>query len=362
MAAIDVLFQEMLDSGASDLHIAEGNPPRLRLHGKVVPVQGWAPLESEQIRAMMAEICDEKRFAKFEECGDMDFAYQYENKARFRCNFNKQYTGYGAVFRTIPSKILTLEQLKVPEVLETFAEFVSGMVLVTGPTGSGKSTTLAAVIDHINSNYARHILTIEEPIEFVHPHKKSTIVQREVHIDCHSFSDGLKSSTRQDFDVVLVGEMRDLETISLAVTAAEMGVLVFGTLHTNSAIKTVDRIIDVFPSDQQPAIRAMLSVSLKAVCAQLLLKTADGKGRRAANEIMIQNRAISNYIREGKTNQIAQVIMSGRAQGMQLMDDAIEGYLREGVITAEEAYMKALDKHRFLSYMQGKSLPAGALE
>jgi twitching motility protein PilT len=361
MAEIDKLFRAMLDSGASDLHLAQDNPPRLRLHGKVVPVPGWPALTNDTLRLMLSEILDEVRWQKFDSCGDMDFAYQYADKARFRCNYNKQYAGYGAVFRTIPSKILTLEQLKVPKILATFADFVSGMVLVTGPTGSGKSTTLAAVIDHINSNYARHILTIEEPIEFVHSNKMSTIVQREVHIDCHSFSDGLRSSTRQDFDVVLVGEMRDLETIGLAVTAAEMGVLVFGTLHTNSAIKTIDRIIDVFPSDEQPAIRAMLSVSLKAVCAQLLLRTADGKGRRAANEIMIQNRAISNYIREGKTNQIQQVIMSGRAQGMQLMDDAIEGYLREGVITAEEAYMKALDKPRFIPFLRDSGMVPEAL-
>lgn len=347
MAEIDKLFQAMLDSGASDLHLAQGNPPRLRLHGGMHNIDGWPMLEEDFLRNMLAEICDENRWEHFVKSGDLDFAYAYEDKARFRCNYNKQYAGYGAVFRTIPSKILTLEQLRVPPVLSTFGDYSSGMILVTGPTGSGKSTTLAAVIDHINSNQAKHILTIEEPIEFVHPHKRSTIVQREVHVDCHSFSDGLKSSTRQDFDVVLVGEMRDLETISLAVTAAEMGVLVFGTLHTNSAVKTVDRIIDVFPSDQQAAIRSMLAVSLKAVCAQLLLKTADGKGRRAANEVMIQNRAISNYIREGKTNQITQVIMSGRQAGMQLMDDAIEMLLQEGSVSAEEAYMKALDKERF---------------
>ncbi len=351
MPMIDQLFDAMLTSSASDLHLAENNPPRLRVHGQVIPIEGWPLLAHEQLQEMLREICAPHRWEQFEECGDLDFAYAFENKARFRCNFNKQFSGYGAVFRTIPSKILTLEQLGVPPVLHSFAEFSSGMVLVTGPTGSGKSTTLAAVIDKINTNYARHILTIEEPVEFVHPPKKSTPVQREVHVDCHSFSDGLKSASRQDFDVVLVGEMRDLETISLAVTAAEMGMLVFGTLHTNSAIKTVDRIIDVFPVDQHNAIRSSLSVSLKAVCAQLLLKTADGKGRRAANEIMLQTRAISTYIREGKTNQIPQVILSSRAMGMQLMDDAIEGFLRDGSITAEEAYMKSLDKSRFRQHL-----------
>ncbi len=209
------------------------------------------------------------------------------------------------------------------------------------------------MIDHINTTQARHILTIEEPIEFVHPVKKSAIVQREVHVDCKSFSDGLHSTSRQDVDVVLVGEMRDLETIGLAVTAAEMGVLVFGTLHTNSATKTVDRIIDVFPADQQEMIRSTLAVSLRAVCAQLLLRTADEKGRRAANEILLQTRAVSNYIREGKTNQLGGVIMSNKALGMQLMDDSIEALLKEGVVSAGEAYMKALDKERFRSYIAG---------
>lgn len=347
MAELDRLFDVMLETGASDLHLAENNPPRLRLHGKVSPTDGWNELNRDQIKSMMEEICDAERFKLFQKSGDLDFAYAYEDKARFRCNYNKQYEGYGAVFRTIPSRILTLDELKVPDILKTFSHHNSGMILVTGPTGSGKSTTLAAVIDDINSSQRRHILTIEEPIEFVHPPKESAIVQREVHIDCHSFADGLKSATRQDVDVILVGEMRDLETIEMAVTASEMGSLVFGTLHTNSAVKTVDRIIDVFPTDQQAAIRASLASALKAVCAQLLLRTADGKGRRAANEILIQNRAVSNYIREGKTNQLSQVIMSGRNQGMQLMDDCIDRFLNEGVISPEEAYAKALDKARF---------------
>lgn len=362
MASIDRLFDAMLEGNASDLHLAQGNAPHFRRHGKVEELPGWGPLDHDRIRMMLKEICEAKRWEKYEKLGDMDFAYAYENKARFRCNFNKQMAGYGAVFRTIPSKILTLEQLKVPAILSTFADYQSGLVLVTGPTGSGKSTTLAAVIDHINTNYARHVLTIEEPIEFVHPMKKSTIVQREVHIDAHSFADGLRSTSRQDVDVILVGEMRDLETIALAVSAAEMGVLVFGTLHTNSATKTINRIIDVFPADLQNAIRSTLAVSLRAVCAQLLLRTADGKGRRAANEIMIQNRAVSNYIREGKVNQLVGVIMSSRAIGMQLMDDAIDNFLKEGVVTAEEAYMKSIDKERFRKAMEAEAAkkPAGS--
>jgi twitching motility protein PilT len=351
MSKITTLLDIMLQQGASDLHLAEGSPPRTRVHGRISNIAGWQALDRETIKSMMREVCDERRWDKFERVGDMDLAYAYGDKARFRCNFNRQIAGYGAVFRTIPSRILTLEELKVPPVLKTFADYNSGLVLVTGPTGSGKSTTLAAVIDHINTSVARHILTIEEPIEFVHPAKKSVIVQREVHIDCKSFADGLHSTSRQDLDVILVGEMRDLETISLAVTAAETGVLVFGTLHTNSATKTVDRIIDVFPADQQEMIRSMLSVSLRAVCAQLLLRTADGRGRRPANEILIQNRAVSNYIREGKTNQLIAVIMSNKALGMQLMDDAIEALLQASVVTAEEAYMKALDKERFRPYI-----------
>ncbi len=357
MAVIDQLFDVMLQSGASDLHLAQNNPPRLRLHGSVVDVQGWPVLGEDQLRAMLQEICAEKRWKAYENKGDLDFAYALGDRARFRCNYNKQMAGYGAVFRTIPSKILTLEDLKVPAVLRTFAYYRSGLVLVTGPTGSGKSTTLAAIINEINSNIARHILTIEEPIEFVHPHRMSTIVQREVGVDTPSFAAALKAASRQDADVVLVGEMRDLESISLAVTAAETGVLVFGTLHTNSAMKTVDRIIDVFPSDQQNQIRQMLAVSLRAVCAQLLLKKKGG-GRIAANEIMIQNRNVANCIREAKTVQLLSAILGGKKEGMQLMDEAIEGFLRADLIDGHEAYMKAHDKERFKQYAP-ENLPPG---
>lgn len=352
MAQLDRLFDVMLEAGASDLHLAANHVPKIRRHGKIQPVASWGVLESETLLEMLKEICLPEFWQSFEATGDLDFAYGYGKKARFRCNYHHNFNGHGAVFRTIPSRILSLSELRVPPVLESFGHFNSGLVLVTGPTGSGKSTTLAAVIDSINSNYARHIVTIEEPIEFVHQPKKSTIVQREVGIHAHTFADALRSTGRQDLDVILVGEMRDLETISLAVTAAETGTLVFGTLHTNSAIKTIDRIIDVFPADQQTQIRSMLAVSLRAVCAQLLLRTVDGSGRRAANEILLQTRAVSNYIREGKTNQINQIIMSSRQVGMQLMDDAIEEYLREGIIDTQEAYMKALDKDRFRRYLR----------
>ncbi|CAN5175187.1 type IV pilus twitching motility protein PilT [soil metagenome] len=350
MAVLDKLFDQMLSTGASDLHLSEGQPPKLRLHGEVVPIENYGILDTERIRGMLKEILDSNRWEMFEGRGDMDFAYAYETKARFRANYNKQYAGYGAVFRTIPSKILTLEELGAPPVLKNFATLNSGLCLVTGPTGSGKSTTLAGVIDYINGSQARHIVTIEEPIEFVHPIKKCAIVQREVGIDARSFAAALKATSRQDLDVLLVGEMRDLETIALAVSAAETGTLVFGTLHTNSAVKTVDRIIDVFPSDQQNAIRQTLGVALKGVCAQLLLKRVGGKGRVAAHEILLQTLAVSNTIREGKNPMLTQIIMSNKALGMQLMDDCIEGYLKQGLVDGHEAYMKALDKERFKQF------------
>ena len=353
MAVLDRLFDQMLSTGASDLHLAEGQPAKLRLHGSVVPLPEHGTLDQERIRSMLREICRPERWEKFEVTGDLDFAYAYETKARFRANYNKQYAGYGAVFRTIPSKILTLEQLGAPAVLKAFGELSSGLCLVTGPTGSGKSTTLAAVIDFVNTTYPRHIVTIEEPIEFVHPLKRSTIVQREVGIDALSFADGLRATSRQDVDVMLVGEMRDLETIGLAVSAAETGMLVFGTLHTNSAVKTIDRIIDVFPADQQNAIRQTLSVALRGVCAQLLLKKSGGKGRVAAHEILLQNLAVSNTIREAKNAMLTQIIMSSKAAGMQLMDDCIQGLLTQGIIDGEEAYMKAIEKERFKQFAHG---------
>ena len=350
MAVIDRFFDAMLETGASDLHLSEGQLPKLRLHGEVVPIGGTSPLDRDTLRSMLKEICTPaERWERLEATGDLDFAYAYGSKARFRANYNRQYAGYGAVFRTIPSKILTLDDLGAPPVLRTFGDYASGLCLVTGPTGSGKSTTLAGVIDAINSQQTRHILTIEEPIEFVHPLKRSTIVQREVGIDATSFASALRATSRQDIDVMLVGEMRDLETISLAVSGSESGTLVFGTLHTNSAVKTVDRIIDVFPADQQDAIRKTLSVSLRGVCAQLLLKKKAG-GRIAAHEVMIQTLAVSNTIREGKNSGLTQIIMSNRAKGMQLMDDCIQGYLEKGLIEGVEAYMKGLDKDRFAQY------------
>ncbi len=349
MARIDTLFDAMMASGASDLHMAEGQPPKLRRHGRVAALDGHAPMDEAAIRAYLEEICPPDRWEHYRECGDLDFAYALGDKARFRANYYKHAHGMGAVFRIIPAEIMTLEQLRVPEALKTFAAYRSGLVLITGPTGSGKSTTLAAVIDHINTHECRHILTIEEPIEFVHPVKQSVIVQREVGIDAPSFAAALRDSSRQDCDVILVGEMRDYETISLAVTAAETGLLVFGTLHTNCASKTIDRIIDAFPARQQAQIRTMLAGSLRAVCSQLLLKTIDGK-RCACNEILVSTAAVATAIREGSIAKINNAIQSGRNLGMQLMDDRIEELMQEKRVSGNEAYMKSIDKERFARF------------
>jgi twitching motility protein PilT len=349
MAQIDQLFDAMLAASGSDLHLAEGQPPKIRRHGRLEKLEQPA-LTAEMMRNYLEELCPPERWQHFLEFGDLDFAYAFGDKARFRSNYFHQAHGMGAVFRTIPSRIQTLEELNMPPVLKTLSLLRSGMVLVTGPTGSGKSTTLAAIIDLINETSARHILTIEEPIEFVHGSKQSIICQREVGNDVNSFADGLRTAGRQDCDVILVGEMRDYETISLAVSAATTGSLVFGTLHTNSAIKTVDRIIDAFPAGQQAQIRTMLADCLKGVCAQILLRTADGNGRIACNEILLSNSALANSIREGKTTNIRNVIQVGRNQGMQLMDDAIQKCLTEQRITGEEAYLKATEKSRFIQH------------
>lgn len=346
MAEIDALFDILVNKGGSDLHLAEGQPAKIRLHGEIQPITKEA-LSKEKMHRMMQEICEKSRWQRFLHIGDMDFAYAFKNIARFRANFYMQSFGFGCIFRTIPSRILSLEELKVPLVLKKFAHMRSGLVLITGPTGSGKSTTLAALIDYINVNQKKKILTIEEPIEFVHPNKNSVIVQREVGIDCHTFSDALESSTRMDLDVILVGEMRDQETIALALTAAEMGTLVFGTLHTNSAAKTIDRIIDSFPADQQGQVRVMLSNSLRGVVSQLLLKTKDGSGRIAANEILLEAPGLANLIREGKIAQIEGVIQQGKLAGMQFMDDQLFAMAESGKVSGIDAYMKAKDKQRF---------------
>ncbi|MEA3212816.1 MAG: twitching motility protein PilT [Chthoniobacter sp.] len=346
MAYIDQFFEVLVNAGASDLHLGQGQPPKIRRHGEVVNIRE-EPLTLDEMAYMMSEISGPERWQRYEETGDLDFAYEMDEHSRFRCNFLKQAHGYGCVFRLIPTKIMTLEQLGIPEVVKEFGHMRGGLVLVTGPTGSGKSTTLAALIDYINSNFSRHIITVEEPIEFVHVNKRAIITQREVPENASSFPVGLKAALREDADIVLVGEMRDLETIQLALTAAETGLLVFGTLHTNNARKTVDRMIDVFPSDQQAQVRTMLASSLRGVVAQLLLKKADGGGRLAVNEILVVNSAASAIIREGATQKLQDVIVGGKGQGMQFMDDAIWHVMQQGIVTPHEAYMKAIDKNRF---------------
>jgi twitching motility protein PilT len=346
MPYLDRLLTVIVAEGGSDLHIGEGQPPKMRRHGDVMPIRE-EPVTREEAMSMLSEVCGERNWNILEDRGDLDFAYEMDSQSRFRCNYLKQAHGYGAVFRLVPTKISTLQELGIPSVVQEFAEFRGGLVLVTGPTGSGKSTTLAALIDYINRNYSRHIVTIEEPIEFVHDNQRSIVTQREVPSDCVSFPVGLKAALREDCDIVLVGEMRDLETIALALTAAETGLLVFGTLHTNNARKTVDRVVDVFPASRQAQARAMLANSLRGVLAQLLLKKADGSGRIAVNEILIANAAVSAIIREGATQKLQDVIVSGRAQGMQFMDDAIWALLQRGTVSAREAFMKAIAKNRF---------------
>ncbi len=350
---IDDYFDVIVQHKASDLHIQEGQPPKMRLHGDIIPIRDQ-PLTHAEMKQMLSEVAGPRRWEAFDKKGDADLAYELNEDARFRCNLHRHLNGLGGVFRLIPNRIATLEELGVPTVIKKFANLKGGLVLVTGPTGSGKSTTLAALIDYINSSYARHVVTIEEPIEFVHNNKLSIITQREVGEDTPTFATGLKNAMREDADVVLVGEMRDLETISLALTAAETGMLVFGTLHTNNARKTVDRMIDVFPSNQQPQVRTMLAASLRGIVAQLLMKRRDGAGRIAVNEILVSTNAVSSIIREGAVEKLTDVLISGRSEGMQFMDDAIQRYFDEGLVTAQEAYMKAIDKQRFAPHLEGK--------
>ncbi|MDQ3626730.1 MAG: type IV pilus twitching motility protein PilT [Verrucomicrobiota bacterium] len=365
MPYLDQFFAVLVEQGASDLHIGEGQPPKMRKHGDVTSIREEA-VTRDEAAYMLSEIAGPENWQLFEERGDLDFAYEMDRHSRFRCNFLKQANGYGAVFRLIPTKIATLEQLGIPLVVKEFGHLRGGLVLVTGPTGSGKSTTLAALIDYINENFSRHIVTIEEPIEFVHENKRSIITQREVPINAASFPSGLKAALREDADIVLVGEMRDLETISLALTAAETGLLVFGTLHTNNARKTVDRMIDVFPANKQAQARTMLANSLRGVLAQLLLKkTAEaGGGRIAVNEILIASAAVSAIIREGATQKLQDVIVAGKGQGMQFMDDAIWALLQKGIVSPHEAFMKAIDKNLFKKFLpdseQGFANASGA--
>ncbi|MDQ3001775.1 MAG: PilT/PilU family type 4a pilus ATPase [Fibrobacterota bacterium] len=346
MAKIDALFREMTAMGGSDLHLEQDRKPKVRINGDLVDLPSPA-LTSEGMRELLGEIAGEERWGKFETVGDLDFAYAMGDEARFRANYLKQFTGVGAVFRIIPSKVLSLEDLGAPEVFKSFAEMSSGLVVVTGPTGSGKSTTLAAIIDHINAHHCRKIITIEEPVEFVHRCKRSVISHREVGEDTESFMAGLRGALKSDVNIVLVGEMRDRETIELALTAAEMGILVFGTLHTNSAAKTIDRIIDAFPAKKKNQIRSLLANSLKGVVAQQLVKSADGKRRWAAHEILLNCSALPGIIRAGETIKLNSVMQTNRQAGMVTLDDCLLEMIKAGKITLDAAFMKALDKSRF---------------
>ncbi len=347
MNAIDELLTYLKEHKGSDLHLSSGLEPRIRARGHLEPVEGWPALSDDDVRQLLRPIASTEQWQGFERERDLDFAYGLAGVARFRANYFVQQGGAGAVFRIIPEKIVPLEDLHVPESVARLADLEKGLVLITGPTGSGKSTTLAAIIDRINRTCSRHIVTLEDPVEFVHLNKQSVLSHREVRSHTRSFADGLRAAIRQDADVVLVGEMRDRETISLALTAAEMGLLVFGTLHTNSAAKTIDRIVDCFPAEQQSQVRLTLSESVAGIVAQLLLPTADGKGRRAALEILLRTPALPNIIRENNLSMLGSLMQAGKKDGMQLMDDALMALVESGAVAPRDAYMKATQKSRF---------------
>ncbi len=348
MKKIEALFKQLIEKKGSDLHLAQGQKPKIRLNGELMPLPTEDVLTQSSIVELLKDICSPDDWNAFEHRGDLDFAYALGSEARFRANYLRQFYGLAAVFRLIPSKIVSLDELGSPAIFKNFANFRSGLVLVTGPTGSGKSTTMAAIIDHINGTRSQKIITIEEPVEFVHENKKSLIVHREVGLDTDSFTNGLKSALKSDVNIVLVGEMRDPETIELALTAAEKGVLVFGTLHTNSAPKTIDRIIDVFPANKKNQIRTLLANSLKGVVAQQLLKSADKTRRYAAYEILLESPSLAPIIRAGESTKLVSEIQLNRQNGMILMDDTLLLMIQEGKITKAEAHVKALDKSKFL--------------
>ncbi len=346
MAKIDAFFKLMNEQGASDLHLISGQPPALRIRGDIERIK-YKVLDDDELRSMLYEISPEEKVKIFEEAGDVDFGYEIPGLARYRANFFMQKNGIGAVFREIPSTIMTVEQLGLPSVISKLATLPRGLVLVTGPTGSGKSTTLAAIIDVANRSRKDHIITIEDPIEFVHQSQSCIVNHREVGIHTNTFAAALRGALREDPDIILVGEMRDLETIALAIEAASTGHLVFGTLHTTSAPKTVDRAIEVFPANEQAQIRSTLADGLRAIIAQVLFKRIDKKARCVALEILIANPAVRNLVREGKTHQIPSMIQTGRKYGMQLLDDAIMDLYNKGWISADEAYMKSNEKAKF---------------
>ena len=358
MPRIDDWLRALQAGAGSALHLAARATPRMRAKGELAALEGEGPLGDADLRTLMREIVSEQQWQAYEDEGDLDFAYGIPGVARFRGNYLVQQHGAAAVFRIIPENILSVADLGLSEAIASLAELQKGLVLITGPTGSGKSTTLAAIIDSINRNHCRHIMTIEDPVEFVHENRRSVVSHREVGAHTESFASAVRAAIRQDADVVLVGEMRDRETIQMAITAAEMGLLVFGTLHTNGATRTVDRIIDAFPSSEQNQVRLSLSESLAGVVAQQLLPSADGKGRVAVHEILLRTSGLPNVIREGNTIMLNSIIQSGRAQGMQAMDDALFAAAKAGTVRPYDAYLKAGDKARFEPLLTDEERPA----
>src|SRR3954462_719602 len=346
MAEIDAYLNEVLEKRGSDLHFIAGDPPRIRQFGDLMPLRP-DKLAAAQVKTALYEIMPKPAIDRFEAKDGAAFAYTFADKGRFRVNVLRQLNGMGAVFRAIPSKALSLDQLKMPEAVRQMCRANNGLILVTGKTGSGKSTTLAAMIDDINVRVKGHILTIEDPIEFVHQRKSCLISQREIGVHSPSFAAALHSALREDPDVILVGELREMETMSIAVTAAEMGILVMGTLHTNGAAQTVDRMVNVFPADKQSHVRTMLSTSLRGVVSQQLLQRADKQGRVAALEILVNTPAAANLIRQGKLDQLESTMQTGAQFGMRTMDNAIEQLLKERTITGKEAYKKGISKAKF---------------
>jgi len=353
MPKLDPFFKLMVDTGASDLHLSVGNPPVIRLHGELQRIK-YKPLEEDELREMLYEIAPEEVIKRFEEEGEVDFGIEILGLSRFRVNYYKERRGIAAAFRIIPTKVKTIEELGLPSILGKLALLPKGLILVTGPTGSGKSTTLAAMIDYANRMRYDHIITIEDPIEFVHESKNCLINQRELGSHTKSFANALRAALREDPDIILVGEMRDRETIALAIEATLTGHLVLSTLHTISAAQTINRIIDVFPADEQAQIRTTLSEAIRAVISQTMFKRVDRPGRIVALEILIATPAVRNLIREGKIHQIPSMIQTGKKFGMQSLDDAIMDYLKKGYISPEEAFIKAVDKARFLPFVQNK--------